>query len=220
MTNPANPFNQPKPEWPWPSTAVTTAAAASWPAPAAPKIDNTPPNAAIDRTTGEVFMRRFDERGEPCNSPWDRDALLLHWQSTQAALEAAKAEERKYRDMVVACYTSPDKIKGTENVELGNGYMLKTVKAINYKVGSKVEGVSNIAAVQAALARIKGFVSDDVPQGVGALIAERIVKTSFELSVGEYGKLPEPLRAIIDDVITTSPGAPQVEIIAPKEPKQ
>ena len=206
-----NPFAFPQ------AVHAPAAPAPTWGPPiTAPAVSTAPPNAAIDRATGEVFFKPLAD-GSASTVPWDKDDLLLSWQASQEALEIAKAREMKYRKMVVACFTNPDVNKGTERVELGNGYELKTVKSITYKVGSKTEGVSTRDAINNALQRIHDYVGPGVEVGVGALIAERIVKTSYDLSVSEYNKIPAPLKAIIDEVITTTDGAPKVEVIAPKK---
>ncbi len=207
-----NPFDMPG-GWGTPANAAPAAPGPKgWapPAPIPPQLNTILPNAAIDGVTGEVFM---NEDGKP----WDKDALLLRWESSKLLLEEAKNDEMKFRKMVVAAFSNADKKKGTERIELGNGYELKTVKAITYKVGSKVEGMSNADAVQAALARMRAYAGPDVEPGVAALLAERIVRTSYDLSISEYDKLPKPLKDIVDTVVTTTDGAPKVDIVKPKE---
>lgn len=184
--------------------AVTEAAPitpSAWAAPSKP----IPVNAAIDMTTGDVLLHHD-------GTPWDRDALLNAWRISKERVEQIKASEMELRLMVTAVFSTPEVRSGTERVELGNGYELKLVKSINYNVKSKHDGVSNTVAVQNALAKLKLLPHGD-------LIGERVIKTKFELSLTEYKQLTPEMKAIIDDVVETTDGAPKVDIIAPKEKK-
>lgn len=203
---------------PFPPRAPFPAAPAmpvTWDRPAAPVIPASaiPLNPAIDGKTGEYVTGKD-------GAILTRDDLLADWEASKLALEAAKETERKLRDQVVAVFSDADKDKGTEHVALANDWKLTVVKNLDYKLCSKnPEQVSHEAAIQAALKRIREYVSDTVPIGVGAILAMRLVRTEYTLSVGEYGKLPEELKAIIDEVIVTSDVAPKVVIVPPKETK-
>lgn len=145
-----------------------------------------------------------------------RDILLTQWQNSKTALEAAKEAEMSLRKECVAFCFDPNKKKGTERIDLGNGWQAKAVKKINYgwiKNGAGDDEKVDKVAIENALCEIEA----DGP--VGALIASRLVKWTPDLSMTEYGQLPPKFKAIIDRVIVTSDGAPTLEIVAPKAGK-
>ena len=145
----------------------------------------------------------------------ERDRLLLAWEESKKALEVAKEKEMEQRKAVVAFAFDPNKESGTERIELGNGYQAKAVKKVSYGFIKTEDGKLNKAAIDKALAKI-----EKVGGAVGELIAERLVKWTPDLSLTEYKQLDEKFKKIIDEVIVTSEGAPTLEIIAPKAPKQ
>jgi hypothetical protein len=160
--------------------------------------------------TGEIYQ--FESDAQLLEA---RNTALRQWQAAAAALEDAKNVERTLRDVSVTLASNPDQVKGTENVDLGDGWTLKTVKKINYgfvkdATGQKVDR----NAINRALETIEGFGE------AGVLIAERLVKWTPELSVTEYNNLPdERMKRAIDSVIVTTHGAPTLEIKPPKAPK-
>ena len=133
-----------------------------------------------------------------------RDAKILQW--TEAAKKLAEANEIELalRNEVIAINFAEHKESGTENVELGNGYKLKAVFKLNYRLNNTDD------AVDKALSKLEKAGTE------GAFIAERLVKWKPELSVTEYGKLDPKFKKIIDEVITTSPGTPSLELVEPK----
>ena len=147
-----------------------------------------------------------------------RDWLLVQWNLSKERLEAAKADEMEWRKKSVAFAFNPEIKKGTERIELGNGYQAKAVKKLNYGfIKNEKTGKLDKAAVDAALTEIEKL------HPAGAYIAENLVKWSPELSLTEYNKLEgelAPLKQIIDKVIVTSEGAPTLEIIEPKGSKK
>jgi hypothetical protein len=162
----------------------------AWPQPASP----TP---AQDQLAAQV---------PPPASPAlaDRDALLMRWQDARDALAVAKINETKLRvEVFTSCFPNPT--EGTNTLELGNGYELKATHVINYNLDK------DAAKVEATLAAIAAVDQE------GQFIAERLVKWAAELSIGEYRKLSAQHRALIDTVLTTKPGSPQLEIKAPKK---
>lgn len=147
-----------------------------------------------------------------------RNEILADWEQAKKDLDAAKETEMELRKKFVAVATQADKISGTENVDLGNGYKAKTVKKVNYKLGSNVEGVSARDAVDAALQKIEALGDE------GRFIADRLVKWTADLSVSEYKALDEhprgaEIKALLSPVLTIDSGAPTLEIVAPKAKK-
>lgn len=138
------------------------------------------------------------------NDTTTRDAKILQWTESAKKLAEAKEIELALRNEVIALNFEGHKESGTENVELGNGYKLKAVFKLNYRLNNTDD------AVDKALSKLEKAGTE------GAFIAERLVKWKPELSVTEYGKLDPKFKKIIDEVITTSPGTPSLELVEPK----
>jgi len=167
--------------------------------------------AMTKSTPDEIEFARlqalFVEGGEfsPQEHIFFRDKLLEQWEQSKVALELAKDFEMSHRKAIVLFAFDPEKNSGTENVELANGYKLKSVKKLNYNVDQ--------ANVNAALDKIEAFGEK------GKVIAERLIKWKADLSLSEYKTLSEEYKAIIDEVITISEGSPTLEIVKPKDKK-
>ena len=147
----------------------------------------------------------------------ERDCVLAAWEASKLALEVAKEKEMQLRKDFVKFAFDNSKDSGTERIELANGYQAKAVKKVNYKFAAP-EGVKVVDAVDKALTVIEAL------GGEAPFIADRLVKWSAELSIGEYNKLDESetgrkIKAIINGVIETTEGAPTLEIIPPKGTK-
>jgi len=140
----------------------------------------------------------------------ERDKRLLQWQEAQTALATAKDKELELRKLAVEFSFDQNKDKGTERIELGNGYQAKAVKKINYGFVKNEENKTDKDAIESALEKIEA----DGP--TGELIAERLISWSPSLSQSEYKNLCPEHKEIIDEVIVTTAGAPTLEIIPPK----
>lgn len=187
-------------------------------APAAPVAPlNVPPNAAVDRDTGEVL---FEDDGV---TPYDKDNLLNDWRKSAEALAKAKAYEADLRGKVVACYSDPTKTTGTENVPLGMGWFVKVEKKLSYNLKSFTEGLNKQNAVSNALTLLcqatKDSQGNELNPELGKVVATRLVKWEPELSVSEYKQLLPGHREIIDTVLEIKPASPTVSLVPPKEPK-
>lgn len=139
-------------------------------------------------------------------SKYTPEQILGQW-------EKAKTEMAKWKDLEMQCrvayiemVSDANKLTGTENIELQNGYKAKIVKKQNYNV--------NQDTVNDALDQIENTGE------AGKLIAERLIKWKAELSKTEYDQLSDAHKKIIDNVITVTPGTPTLEIVAPKSKKQ
>lgn len=145
-----------------------------------------------------------------------RERKLASWEATKQQLATLKDLEMAQRKECTALYF-PEPKQGTQRVELGNDYKLKLVAKQNYtldKDNSKVDKVQD--AIEAT-------------GNEGVFIAERLFKWSVELSVSEYKDLCEQaekgsaqaikIKALVDTILTTSWGAPTLEIEAPKVKK-
>ena len=141
------------------------------------------------------------------NETASRDAKILAWEQAVKTLAAAKDAEAALRKEVLAeaFAFDPEALReGTENFELGNGYKLKAVFKISRNLNNENEAVDKV------LSKIEKTGPE------GAFIAERLVKWKPELSVSEYKKLPEKLKKLFDEVVTSKEAIPSLELVAPK----
>jgi len=131
----------------------------------------------------------------------NRDMAIMSWRNAKQTLDAAKENEMQMRKNLTNLLF-PNPVKGTQRFNLGNGYSIKLVHKLNYKLDKD--------RVEQALDKIEA-------QGPkGELIAERLVKFTPELSQTEYKLLSEIDKKIIDEVLTVEPGAPTLELEEPK----
>jgi|WetSurMetagenome_2_1015567.scaffolds.fasta_scaffold497834_1 hypothetical protein len=138
----------------------------------------------------------------------NKDQLLLDWRKASTELAAIKTSEMNLRSQVVgqfftAAIATPLP-KGTENVELGNGYKLKAVFKLNYTLDNENDAVDKI------LTRMEKLGPE------GQFIAERIIRWKPDLDVKEYERLDPKYKKLIDEVLTIKPGTPSLEFVEPK----
>lgn len=141
----------------------------------------------------------------------NRDLLIQQWLAAKQQLDSAKEIEAALRGELVTTYFDNQKEEGTENLELGNGYKLKAVKKLSYRIDKN--------AIDGALDAIEKLGEE------GKFIAGRLVKWQPELSVSEFKKLQEnassptvaqTIVALITPVLTITPGMPSLEFVEPK----
>lgn len=142
-----------------------------------------------------------------------REGLLLAWTASKEALEVAKADEMTARK-AVADFAFPldTRARGkTNNQDLPNGYTLKLGDKLNYKVSANHETIGNVED------KVVPTLGNEAP-----LLFERIIKISYDFSVGEYNKLDPQnpthaaLKAEVDKLIEVTAGSPSLEIKPPK----
>jgi hypothetical protein len=134
------------------------------------------------------------------SSPAYRVSTLEAWKSAKEALDSAQVLERALRDEVVALFATNKDVmaSGTETVETPLG-KLKIEHKLNYSLGDADE-------VDKALDLI------EKSQEGGNVIAERLVKWEPQIYVGEYKKLNDKQKAIIDKVLTIKPATKAIKI--------
>lgn len=140
---------------------------------------------------------------------WYRDYLLNKWMAEERTFEANKANENDFRRRAVEFISNPFSTKGTERIELGNNWIAKVEKKINYTFKKGSDGTIDIVGIHQALDQILAL-------SVDKQVPYRLIKWEPKLSVTEYDALPEAERAIIDKVVVTSYAMPTLEIIPPK----
>jgi hypothetical protein len=138
-----------------------------------------------------------------------RDALLAQWETSKEALERSKTREMDVRKLVFA-FNFPTPKEGTQRVELGNGYNLKAVHKVNTTISASNEDVDKAEDAASKCGN------------EGTFLFERIITWTPNFSKSEYKKLEASnpthikIKALVDGLITEKPGAPALEIEAPK----
>lgn len=133
------------------------------------------------------------------------DNLILRWNEKIQALAVAKQEELELRNALITMGWGPAIGEGTHTKELGEGWQLKAKGVYNYKLDKDNEKVLK------AIEKI-----DTLAPSVGAMI----VRWKPELNVSMYRELMPTLRAVIQEVLTITPGQPQLELVPPKTAKK
>ena len=127
-------------------------------------------------------------------------ADVQKWAAVAAEGKALVALERELRAALVAKYF-PAPTEGTNVIDVGQGYELATVISSNFKLDGE--------QTKLALARICRA------DPAGPVLADRLVKWTPELRVGEWKKLPPKLAKMIAAALTIKPATPTLELRAP-----
>jgi len=135
------------------------------------------------------------------------EKIMAHAQMVKD-LAALKAQERELRDEIIAAKFDTETV-GTQNVPLGNGWVLKGV--IKESRDFDLTTHDGARTKEQALDAIEGAL-DKLPEW----LQDRIAKWTPKLSVSEYKKLEPEHRAIVDKVIVTKPAAPTLTLVEPK----
>lgn len=125
-----------------------------------------------------------------------RDELLNDWANVKAELAKVKQLEAELRSQVVEEFFPKHKEDGTETVELGNDWKLKS----QFKLSRTIDK----AALPAVLERL--------PEG----IEDHLIRYKPELDARTYKKLSDEHRSIMDEAMTIKPSTPQVSLVPPK----
>lgn len=150
--------------------------------------------------------------------PMTRDQALVEWDKAKKMKAAAEEREMQLRKFCVAILPQTMAMaqpltEGTNNFELGNGYVAKAVIKFNRKLDSDTKKVQACADAMTRVSNEGGF------------IADRLFNWKVDISVTELKKLEEEAKLslphrqmleLVNGVLTMSPAAPTLEI---KEPK-
>lgn len=147
---------------------------------------------------------------------WTNDQVLVAWEQSKTILENAKATEMALRKEAAGRLVQNPRV-GTNNVELGNGFVAKVVHKVNYNFVKNEEGtridLKRIEAVQEAIEGIGN---------VGPVLADRLIDWKPEFSLSEFNKLdPEnedeaKIKKLMESILVVTDAAPTLEIKAPK----
>lgn len=147
-----------------------------------------------------------------------RDKVLQSWLAARTLLATAKESEMELRKQVQQLLF-PNPVKGTQRYDLGGGYSIKLVHKINYTLGNKDltdKKSGNKIKVQDQVEQVMNAIEKCGNEG--PFLVDRLIKTSYDLSISEYGKLDDgsQIKKIIDSILITSDAAPAVEFEEPK----
>jgi len=129
----------------------------------------------------------------------DREYLakLSEWQGVANHLATLKAREMELRKELFA-FAFPNPLEGTNKVDLPEGWLLKGV----YKLDRSVDE----AAFNAIKDQLRAINVNPDP----------LVRLKPELAVRDYKALSDQARGIMDQALIIKPGAPSLELVAPK----
>ncbi len=125
---------------------------------------------------------------------------LKEWEAAKVAAEEAKlviARELELRQKVVKMFF-PEAKEGTNSMDMNAGWKLKAV----YKLTRKVDA--------AALTTMLPVLREK------AVPVDTLFQWKPELKVSVYREMTPEQLALIDQVITTSPASPELQLIPPK----
>lgn len=142
----------------------------------------------------------------------ERDHLLLRWKNAKETLEIAKEAEMALRNRIVleSGLFDPNKEEGTETVGLGEGWKIKAVKKINYSIAN-----SNGEAFE-VLAQL------DKIGPVESHLAKELFRFEANMRIAKYKELAgvnAEAYKLVESIVTTKPGSPSLELVAPKAKK-
>lgn len=120
---------------------------------------------------------------------------LEQWRAAALDLELAKTLEMRLRkELTAECF--PNLLEGTNSIELQAGWVLKLNQPFTRSLDQ-----AKAPEVLKALKKLK---------------ADGAVKIKYDLSLAVYRGLEGQARALVDDILTTKPGSPSLELVAPK----
>lgn len=128
------------------------------------------------------------------------DRLLMEWMDAKEALELAKKKEALLRNMVANAFFKEQK-EGTNDCQLGNGYVLKLKQ--NY-IRSFVDNLS----VEEMLAKLSALGFED---------GEKYVKFKPSLVLTEYRKLEGDRKIAFDTMLVVKQSLPSIELVTPQK---
>lgn len=154
----------------------------------------------------------------------NRDDMIMEWHASQEMLAELKEREMNLRKQLIeGCFDGHK--EGTQNVELGNDYVLKGVIKKIYKLDMEEDRLS------AALDQLDEKTADDVVSWTPVFDKESYLRLSADerlianrafsawtpsLNKKEYLKLGAMDSQIMSVAVITSFGAPTLKLIEPK----
>lgn len=135
----------------------------------------------------------------PANAVTQED--LETWSKLQKQLGDLKSAEMLLRIKIFkGLFPAP--VEGTNSVPLGTeGWVIKAKYPISRK--------PDVALLTARAPELRA----------AGIVLEDVIRTIPELATGEYRKLTDEQRHLLDQVMEVKPGSPALEIVLPKRAK-
>lgn len=157
----------------------------------------------------------------PQMSVEERNSLIRSWRVAKTDRQTVEARELELRNNV-SKVLFPTPKKGTQRFNLGDGYAVKLVYKLNFKLGDAER--TNAAGDKIPVNVQVEELMDEIEKlgNEGAFLVDRLIKTKYELSESEYAKLDESnpthkaIKAMIDKLLTITPATPALEFEEPK----
>lgn len=125
---------------------------------------------------------------------------MTEWAAAGATLAEAKETEMTLRkELFAELFTAP--VEGTNYTDLAGGWKAKG----EYKLSRKLD-VAQIAGMRTRL------------ESIGVSI-DTLVRYKPDLDITNYRALTPATLAVFDEMITTTPSAPTLELVPPKKKK-
>ena len=131
------------------------------------------------------------------NKKHNGNSLILEWQAEKAKLDSAKARELELREEIVKRYYDTS-TPGTQNKDLGGGWILKAVVKHTLSLDKDVE------KIKAVLNTMPDFIS------------KHLVSWKPSLSKREFDKLEGKHKEDFQALVTTSEATPTLSLVEPK----
>jgi len=125
-------------------------------------------------------------------------AAVQAWNEAKNELDRFKQQESMLRDELVKLLFS-SKDEGTESIEVSNGWKLKAVKKLDYKLDNKDNQIVAICAM----------LDPDT--------AKRLFNWKPDLSVSTYKQLDATTQSLLNGCLTIKPAKASLELVPPKE---
>lgn len=127
-----------------------------------------------------------------------RDALIMEWQAAKEAKRIATEDEARLRKEL--CDELFTEETGTQWLQLGQGYKLKLVRGIDYKI------VDDNAKISKAWTDLEELGVN--PAG--------LIKYTAEIINSGYKNIPKQAKEIADSIVVSKPKSAILELIEPK----
>lgn len=136
-----------------------------------------------------------------CEMMTQNDRLLMEWMDAKETLELAKKKEVLLRNMVANAFFKNEQKEGTNNYELGNGYILKLKQNYIFSFVDKLP-------VEEMLAKLSALGFED---------GEKYIKFKPSLVLTEYRKLEGDRKIAFDTMLEIKQSLPSIELVTPQK---
>lgn len=140
-----------------------------------------------------------------------RDKLLEEWERAKDLLDTAKEDEMSKRLAFIDWAADKEIAKGSEYIDLYQGWRVKIDKKVNYKVSK-----DNVTMF---LDKMVEFGIKNNEEAHGRLMASNVVKWEPELSLSFFNTMPDAYKEIFKPAVSSSNATPTISIEAPKARK-